>query len=153
MNKILIVVLIVSLFFIEGCTIIGYSLGKGIKIKNSLEMEKIESIEVDSWLTISMKNDEVIKGQFISCTNDTLFVTFQADRNLNAPISNSQFLSILQNKVVYKIPLDQIKEIKVSKSDFRVMGTLLGIVVDLFSFMIILILLNPPSVPSGNFLG
>ena len=137
MNKILIVILIVSLFFIEGCTIIGYSLGKGIKIKNSLEMEKIESIEVDSWLTISMKNDEVIKGQFISCTNDTLFVTFQADRNLNAPISNSQFLSISNDKGLYIIPLDQIKDIKIHKADKRGIGALIGFVIDLISYQVL----------------
>ena len=140
MNKILIVILIVSLFFIEGCTIIGYSLGKGIKIKNSLEMEKIESIEVDSWLTISMKNDEVIKGQFISCTNDTLFVTFQADRNLNAPISNSQFLSISNDNGLYIIPLDQIRDIQIRKADRRGIGALVGFVIDLISFLLVLII-------------
>ncbi len=66
MNKI-IIVLIISLFFIEGCTVIGYSVGKGIHTKQSLEMEKIDSIEVNDWLSISLNNSEVINGQLISC--------------------------------------------------------------------------------------
>jgi len=132
MNKILIVVLIVSLFFIEGCTGLGYTTGKGNNIKKELELEKMESIEENSRLTISMKNDEVIKGQFISCINDTLFVTFQADKNLNSPISNNQFLSISHNKAVYKIPVDQIEGIKVNEADFKIVGILLGIVFVVF---------------------
>ena len=87
MHKILIVILIVSLFFIEGCTAIGYTIGKGIQIKGSLKIEEIESTKENSWLSISLKNNEVIEGQFISCTNDTLSITFQATTNLNAPIS------------------------------------------------------------------
>ena len=123
MKKVLIIILIVSLFFIEGCTVIGYSIGKGIQIKSSLEIEEIKSTKENSWLTISMKNDEIIEGQFISCKNDTLSVTFKTTTNLNAPISNNQFLSISHNKAVYKIPLDQIKDIKIRKADFRVAGT------------------------------
>jgi len=153
MNKILIVILIVSLFFVEGCTVIGHSIGKGIHTKDSLEIEKIETIPKENWLTISMKNNEVIKGQFISCVNDTLSVTFQPDTNLNAPISNDQFLLISANKGIYKIPLDQIKDIKIRKADFRVVGTLLGIVVDLFSLSLIFMMLQGPRIPSGNYLG
>ena len=42
-----------------------------------------------------------------------------------------QFLSISHNKASYKIPVDQIEEIKVSKVNFRVVGALIGIVADL----------------------
>ena len=68
MNKILIVILIISLFFIEGCTIIGLGIGSKTYRKDSFKLEEIESVEENSWLTISLKNNEVIKGQFISCT-------------------------------------------------------------------------------------
>ena len=153
MNKILIIILIISLFFIEGCTVIGHNLGKGIQTKQSLEKEKIETIEEKSRLTITLKNNEVIKGQFISCVDETISVTFNTNTYLNTPISNNQFLSISNNKSFYKIPLDQINDIKIIKSDFRVAGMLLGIVVDLFAFLMILMILNPPSTPSGNFLG
>ena len=125
------------MFFIEGCTIIGYSTGKGIKIKKSLELEKIESIPKDNWLTVSLKNNEIIKGKFISCVNDTLLVTFQASANLNAPISNSQFLSIEHDKALYKIPLDQVKEIHICKGDMSVVGAILGLVIDSFTMAII----------------
>ena len=136
MNRIIVTILIVSLFFIEGCTVIGHSIGKGIHTKQSLEMEKIESTEVDSWLTISMKNDEIIKGQFISCVDDTLAVTFNTTTNLNAPISNNQFLSILHNKAFYKIPIDQIKDIQIRKADKRGIGALIGFVIDLLSYQV-----------------
>lgn len=152
MYKILVVTLIISLFFIEGCTVIGYSIGKGIQIKNSLEIENIESIEENLWLTISMKNNEIIKGQFISCINDTLFVTYQSPTNFT-PISNNQFLSISSNRILYKIPVDQIKDIQIRKVDFRVVGTILGIVVDFFSLLIILMIQKGPVAPSGDFLG
>lgn len=136
-----------------GCTVIGHSIRKGIQTKEELEIEKIKSIEVNDWLSISLNNNEVINGQLISCINDTLWVVFKESANANVPISNSQFLYISHNKILFKIPLDQINDIKNIKSDFRVVGMLLGIIVDLFSFMIILILPNPPSLPSGNFLG
>ena len=140
MNKILIVILIISLFFIEGCTVIGFAVGKGIQIKDSLEIEEIESIKEDSWLTISMKNNEVIEGQFISCENDTLSVTFQASTNLNAPISNNQFLSISNDKGLYIIPVDQIRDIQIRKADRRGIGALVGFVIDLISFLLVLII-------------
>jgi len=154
MNKFLIVIVIVSLFFIEGCTVIGYSIGKGIQTKEELEIEEIQSIEINSWLSISLKNSEVIKGQLISCINDTLSITFEASANLNAPISNSQFLIISHDIASYKIPVDQVKDIKIHKTDFRGVGTLLGIVVDLFSLLIILMIIDGGyGAPSGNFLG
>jgi len=125
------------LFFIEGCTIIGYSAGKGIKINKSLEIEKIESITKDNRLTVSLKNNEIIKGRFISCVNDTLLVTFQTNKNLNATISNNQFLSISKDKALYKIPLDPVKEIHICKGDMSVVGAILGLVIDSFTMAII----------------
>ncbi|MDA3812860.1 MAG: hypothetical protein PF570_01275 [Candidatus Cloacimonetes bacterium] len=151
MNKILIVILIISLFFIEGCTVIGYSIGKGIQRKNSHDMEEIKSTKEKSWLTISMKNEEVIKGQIISCTNDTLFVTFQADRNSNAPISNEQYLAFSQDKIIYKIPVDQIKDIIIEKAHFGGVFAMIGFVFDFIVFLIIIS--GPVGAPSGNFLG
>ena len=148
MKNVIITILIISLFFIEGCTGIGYSIGRGIQIKKSLEIEKIETIEENSWLTITLKNNEVIKGQFISCVDDTLLVTFKTTTNLNAPISYDQFLSISYNKASYKIPVDQITDIKIRKVDFRVLGVIGGAIIDLF--MLVIILSGGPSVP-GNF--
>jgi len=137
MNKILIVIVIVSLFFIEGCTVIGYSIGKGIQTKEELEIEEIQSIEINSWLSISLKNSEVIKGQLISCINDTLLVTFQTNKNLNATISNNQFLSISKDKAFYKIPIDQITDIKIRKADKRVVGALVGLIIDIISYQVL----------------
>lgn len=137
MNKILIAILIISLFFIEGCTVIGHSIGKGIHIKDSIEIEKIETIEKNSWLTISMKNDEIIEGQFISCENDTLLVTYQSPTT-STSIPNSQFLSISPYKIIYKIPVDQIKDIQIRKADRRAIGTFVGVVIDVFMLLVIL---------------
>ena len=149
MNKILIIILIISLFLIEGCTILGYAVGSGIHTKNLLEIEKIESIEENSWLTISLKNNEVIKGQFISCTNDTLFITFQSITNFT-PLSENQFLSISPNKIFYKIPVDQIRDIHIRKADLRAVGAIVGLIID---FSILYILAYPISFPQDNYLG
>lgn len=135
MNKILIVILIVSLFFIEGCTFIGLGIGSKTYKKDSFKIEKIESVEANSWLTISLKNNEVIECQFISCINDTLFVTYQSSTNFT-PISNSQFLSISSNKIFYKVPIDQIRDIQIRKADFRTMGLIIGIIIDLISYQV-----------------
>ncbi len=150
MNKIIIAILITSLFLTEGCTVIGYSLGKGIQTKEELEIEKIKSIEVNDWLSISLKNSEVIKGQLISCVNDTLWVVFKETTNANVPISNKQFLYISHNKILFKISLDQINDIKIIKSDLRAVGMLLGIVVDLFMLLVILAARTVESIPQSQ---
>ena len=136
MNKIVIIILIISLFFIEGCSFIGYSIGKEIQMKNSLEIEKIESIPKNQWLTISLKNNEVIEVQFISCANDTLLVTYPSPKTFT-PISNNQFLTISHNKAFYKIPVDQINDIQIRKADKRGVGAFVGVVIVFFMLGVI----------------
>ena len=147
MDKILIVILIVSLFFIDGCSTLVYTTGKENNIKEELELEKIDSIPKDNWLTVSLRNNEIIKGKFISCVNDTLSVTFNINKNLNVPISNSQFLSISHDMASYKIPLDQVKDIHARKADYSVVGVISGLVV--FFIVITIIKLSHSGV--GNF--
>lgn len=137
MNKIVIIIIIISLFFIEGCSFIGYSIGKEIQMKNSLEIEKIESIPKDQWLTISLKNNEIIKVQFISCANDTLLVTYPSPKTFT-PISNNQFLTISHNKAFYKIPVDQINDIHIGKARFGLGGAILGLVIDIIILVYII---------------
>ena len=135
MNKILIVILALLLIFIEGCSTISHTTGNGDNIK-----EKIKTIKENSRLTILLKNNEVLKGKYISCINDTLCVTFEASANLNAPISNSQFLIISHDIASYKIPVDQVKDIHIGKVDYKVVGTISGLTVAIFVIVIILAL-------------
>ncbi len=133
MNKILMIFLIISLFFIDGCTVIGLEIGSMIHKEDPIDFHEMEYAEENSWLTISLINNEVIRGQFISCSNDTLYVTYKSPKNFT-PISNNQFLSISSNKIVYKLPIDQISDIQIHKGDNRILGAIVGFIIDLSIF-------------------
>ena len=69
MRKILIVILIVSIIYINGCTTLGNTTGKGNSATEELVQEKIKTIKENSRLTILLKNNEVLKGMFIGAIN------------------------------------------------------------------------------------
>lgn len=138
MNKFLIVILIISLICINGCTTLGNTTGKENSANEELVQEKIKTIKENARLTILLKNNEVLKGKFISCVNDTLCVTFDASENLNATVSNSQFLIISNERASYKIPVDQVKDIHIAKVDSKAVGTISGLTVAILVIGIIL---------------
>jgi len=136
-NKLLILILVISLICINGCTTLGNTAGKENSVNEELVQEKIKTIKENSRLTILLKNNEVLKGKFISCVNDTLCVAFEASENLNTPISNSQFLIIPDDMASYKIPVDQIKNIHIGKVDYKAVGTISEVAVVILVILII----------------
>ena len=67
MKKILILLIVISLFLLEGCSLIGFGIGSMIPSIYTVNIEEIESAEKDSWLAITFKDNEVM----ITVLNDS----------------------------------------------------------------------------------
>jgi len=64
-------------------------------------------------------------------------VTYQSPTP-STPIPDSQFLSVSPYKIIYKIPVNQIKDIQIRKADRSDVGTFVGVVIDVFMLLVIL---------------
>jgi len=130
LNKLLLIIIIISLLICEGCSVIGYSIGKKITQKETIIKEEIEQLKENEMIIVTLKNNEVIEGKFISCINDTLLVSF-LQYSINTPISDQRFLMITKENAFYKFPLNQVIDVKISKANYGSLGMLVGLVVDI----------------------
>ena len=137
MKNTLAMILIVSLLFLEGCSIIGYTIGKGTYEEEQIAGNALENVEEDSWLTITFKDNEVIEGKFRSCENDTLLVAFQTTE-FQESNNNYVVYPIADGTIMYKVPFSKIHELKMRTGNRGSTGFIAGLLVDVIIITLII---------------
>jgi len=134
----ILLLLTISLLFLEGCSIIGYSSGSSKYKIETHSAEQLETLENNCKIRIKLKDEEMIESQNWSAAGDTLFIISDIEDKENLKtISSFPSFQFSANEVIYQIPISDIVELQVIRGDKRWEGFFSGALVDLVIFGLI----------------
>ena len=156
MKRIVIVLLVFMLIFLEGCSVIGYGIGSRFKKKDNFKepfkTEEVEAIKINSPVEIESKDYGMIKGNFLSFANDTLHVKISSidfnniSNNLEDPdllSYNSSYVNKFREKpyFILMIPINRIDSVEWYGNKAQTFA-LVGLGIDVLTVVVTIILLS-----------
>jgi len=130
MKSIILVFILLSLTFINGCSLIGFGLGSIAKQTSSIDKEHVKQIDPNQEMVITFKNNETISGHYAYYRNGKIHLIGRRP-DFGVQTVNYYYEQLPGINVMYYISEERIRNIAIVKGNYGIVFGAIGLAVDI----------------------